>query len=108
MYFDARKSCKVVKFKVGDNVKVKAPVGCQNWSKFSCVKRVIKLFKNAVKTNDGRIWNHSRVVHIKPNHNNTCVSESADGASSSLERESTRKSARISKIPGFLNDIVRY
>lgn len=66
--FDSHKCVRNVEVSVGDFVKMKAPRGCADWSKFTRELQVIKCFKNAVKTHDGRIWNKSRVAVIKESH----------------------------------------
>ena len=49
---------------MGDIVKVRSPAGCAPFLKYTKGFRVIKLFKNAVKLNDGRIWNLNRIVKV--------------------------------------------
>ncbi|KAJ1154129.1 hypothetical protein NDU88_006885, partial [Pleurodeles waltl] len=63
--FDARKKVSNVNISVGDIVNIRAPIGCVKGSKFTRPYVVIKLFKNAIKTSDGRIWNMNQVVRIK-------------------------------------------
>ena len=63
-YFDRTKRVRTPSVKLGDKVRVRAPVGCAPFSKLSCEHTVVKLFKNAAKMEDGRIWNLSRVVKV--------------------------------------------
>lgn len=46
--FDSHKCVRNVEVGVGDFVKMKAPTGCADWSKFTRELQVIKCFKNAV------------------------------------------------------------
>lgn len=64
-HYDIRKCVKDVSFKVGDLIKVKAPVGTAYSSKFTRPYKIIKCFNNAVKLDDGRMWNLNRVVFFK-------------------------------------------
>ncbi|KAJ1217498.1 hypothetical protein NDU88_005092 [Pleurodeles waltl] len=63
--FDCNHAVKVTKVKVGDLVMIKRPgmsiAGC----KLSKPLRVVKIFTNAVKTCDHRVWNLNRVVLYK-------------------------------------------
>ena len=63
-YFDENKKVKCQNVNVGDVVKVKSPVGRAPFSKFTHDYKVVKLFKRAVKLDDGRIWNCSRVINV--------------------------------------------
>ncbi|KAJ1200500.1 hypothetical protein NDU88_004324 [Pleurodeles waltl] len=63
-YDERKKVCKI-NVNVGDVVKVKSPVSCMDGSKYSRPLKIVKLFRNAVKTSDGRIWNMNRVVPLK-------------------------------------------
>ena len=52
---------------------MKSPVGCASYSKYSKYSKnywIIKLFKNAAKLDDGRIWNCSRIMRIRKRNGN--------------------------------------
>ena len=62
--FDQRKSTKPTQINVGDWVLIKTPWKKTGY-KYEKPVKVIKLFGNAIKTDDYRIWNLNRVVKYK-------------------------------------------
>ncbi|KAJ1193748.1 hypothetical protein NDU88_003044 [Pleurodeles waltl] len=62
--FDVKKSARATKVRVGDWVMIRKPVKKGGFPGRSKLVRVVKLFTNAVKTEDSRIWNLNRVVVI--------------------------------------------
>lgn len=98
-YFDKKKSTKGILVKVGDLVMVKLP-GAK--VRFSAPIRVVKVFKNAVRTQDHRVWNLSRIAlysGTSPVGINVTPSSSDPGHSSG-------RPLRKIKRPGYLKDYV--
>ncbi|KAJ1213996.1 hypothetical protein NDU88_001624, partial [Pleurodeles waltl] len=97
--------------KVGDAVKIKAPVGGVNWSKYTSPLKVLKCFRNAVKTSDGKIWNLNRAVPLKMlgkeqskgNKGDDMSVESNDRPTKEVVHEE-RKSIRRKYTPGYFKD----
>lgn len=114
--YDERKRVKHFLVKVGDIVKVKAPVGNVSWSKYTKPARVIKCFKNAVKLDDGRIWNLNRVVILKSFSEKDLVKNNLPGVSRkksnragvshSVPRQDPKRSGRKTFMPSHLKDYV--
>ncbi|KAJ1146692.1 hypothetical protein NDU88_012955 [Pleurodeles waltl] len=125
--FDRNHAIKVTKVKVGDLVMIKHPGLSLAGSKLSKPLRVIKIFTNAVKTCDHRVWNLNRVVLYKgraiQEHQNDNEKSSdnvrdnvvtgnlakdgdnyrhREGMSKTLLRKSTRKT----QSPAYLQDYV--
>lgn len=103
---------------VGDLVKVKAPVGNMPLSKFTKASRIIKSCKNAVKLENGKIWNMNRVVVIRPFSNENLEDKKVSWDQNSLHRSIQdgqascsnvvvpRRSTRASFRPARLADFV--
>ena len=66
--------------------------------------RIVKLFRNAVKTQDGRIWNLGRVVKcVEPDRKETGI-----GAGTMSSRTPVRVSGRVARLPNHLRDYELY
>lgn len=108
--YDQRKSVKRTVVKVGDCVLMRNP--CKKGSSTACLKpmQVIRIFNNAVKTADHRIWNLNRVVVVTddlvPFHplcggsgsgSSNCSTDSKDspGNSSTIHKSSSVFSSSI-------------
>ena len=125
MYFDKHKAVKITAVRVGDWVRIKLPKGKVNFSKYGKPVKVIKLFRNAIKTEDYRIWNLNRVAKCKGPEINVmdgkCSQKGEIKNSHSLVNESKeswltnpdfkekvvmRKSTRVCKKPSLLKDYI--
>ncbi|KAJ1115783.1 hypothetical protein NDU88_004005 [Pleurodeles waltl] len=117
--FDRNHAVKVTKVKVGDVVMIKRPGLSFAGSKLSKPLRVIKIFTNAIKTCDHRIWNLSRVVLHKGSaaqehqRNNEDVGDNMgtgnsakDGDKGDGNKTLQRKSTRKTQSPSYLQDYV--
>ena len=109
--YDSAFATGMIDFKVGDWVKVKAPVGHAEWSKFTKPLQVTKLFKNAVKTSDNRIWNKRRVAKCCQQEESPKPSERVKTRCEVQERglqgsEGTRRSSREVRKPFYLKEYV--
>lgn len=124
--FDNRNAVKKVEVKVGDWVMIKRPgLFGSSSSKFMEPILVVKVFHNAVKTQDHRIWNLNRVVILKGKfdgkshgslRNNTTAcnhpksnTTACDLPKSEIDKgpcsmENTRRSSRMVKRPDYLKD----
>ncbi|KAJ1080168.1 hypothetical protein NDU88_000388 [Pleurodeles waltl] len=64
-YFDHKHSVKVTKVNVGDWVMIKRPGFQSGGNKLSKPMKFVKIFNNAIRTDDHRVWNLNRVVPYK-------------------------------------------
>ncbi|KAJ1098795.1 hypothetical protein NDU88_003902 [Pleurodeles waltl] len=65
IYFDYKHSVKETKGNVGDWVMIKRPGFQSGGNKLSKPMKVIKIFNNAIRTDDHCVWNLNRVVSYR-------------------------------------------
>ncbi|KAJ1119939.1 hypothetical protein NDU88_008122 [Pleurodeles waltl] len=109
IYFDHKHSVKVTKVNVGDWIMIKRPGFQSGGNKLSKPMKVIKIFNNAIRTDDHRVWNLNRVVPYsgKEMHDAEDAEEN-DNSSLGKDNGSTddflRRSDRKTRRPVYLKD----
>ncbi|KAJ1191434.1 hypothetical protein NDU88_000750 [Pleurodeles waltl] len=109
IYFDHKHSVKVTKVNVGDWVMIKRPGFQSGGNKLSKPMKVIKIFNNAIRTDDHRVRNLNRVVPYRGKEMRDAEdAEENDNSSLGKDNSSTedffRRSDRKTQRPVYLKD----
>ncbi|KAJ1101329.1 hypothetical protein NDU88_006399 [Pleurodeles waltl] len=109
IYFDHKHSVKVTKVNVGDWVMIRRPGFQSGCNKLSKPMKVIKMFNNAIRTDDHRVWNLNRVVPYRGKEMRDAEdAEENDNSSLGKDNGSTddflRRSDRKTRRPVYLKD----
>ncbi|KAJ1215236.1 hypothetical protein NDU88_002845 [Pleurodeles waltl] len=109
IYFDLKHSVKVTKVNVGDWVMIQRPGFQSGGNKLSKPMKVIKMFNNAIRTDDHRVWNLNRVVPYRGKEMRYAEdAEENDNSSLGKDNGSTddflRRSDRRTRRPVYLKD----
>ncbi|KAJ1214034.1 hypothetical protein NDU88_001662 [Pleurodeles waltl] len=100
--FDRSNSVKKTIVEVGDWVLIKRPNWMDGAGKLSKNMRIIKVFRNAVKTNDHQVWNLNRVVKCRRDPVKKLGDQ--DTAGKDVAKKIQKSSERKIKMPVYLKD----
>lgn len=113
--FDKRKAVKQTFIKVGDMVKIRSPrkTTSHAGSKFLGPMRVIKVFRNAISTEDHRIWNLNRIAKVSNTTPDPVIDPIRKDSLTAITPgkgvgERRKESTRIRFKPRYLDDFVQY